>query len=70
VIRAANHEWLGTKRWLKQQIKDAQVELEQPERTEAQHNLTRGKIAAFRQIIREVEPGDQPEPDEEAPYFP
>ena len=67
-ITARDAIWSGTKQWLQSQIADQQIQLERSDLTEAQHNLTRGRIAQLRFIISEVEPGAIPE-DTSPSYF-
>ena len=48
--------WPGTKQWFGELIAEQQLQFERPDLTEADHSVTRGKIAMLRYLIAEVEP--------------
>lgn len=54
--------WRGTKEWLEGEIAKLHVQLERSDLLEKEHNVTRGQIAAYRALIRTVEPVAIPEP--------
>lgn len=56
MIKASDPEWRGTRQYLETEIGKQQIQLERADLTEAQHNTTRGRIAALRQIIEHVDP--------------
>jgi hypothetical protein len=57
-ISKDNAEWRSLKMWLSKEIVRLQRDLESadPLRSERAHDVTRGEIAAYRRLIREVEP--------------
>lgn len=60
MIKRGDPNWHGTKEWLEEQIGQAQLQLERIDLAEAEHNRTRGMIAAYREIIKTVEPKPTP----------
>lgn len=56
MIAATDPEWPDTKAWLEEQIDLQRSQLEAwNAATEAEHNITRGRIAAYRHVIQTVE---------------
>lgn len=53
--------WTGIKLWLATRIRSAQKQLEQEGMTAQQYDVQRGRIIAFREFIRAVEPERAPE---------
>lgn len=51
MITAASPEWPAEKRWLEQQIAEAHKAMETPHLPEADTNMLRGEIAAYRKRI-------------------
>lgn len=68
MIKRSDPEWHGTKEWLEQQIALAHRRLELAGE-EAEHNVDRGRIAGWRQLIATVEPDYVP-PTQTPAYFP
>ena len=55
-ISARDAAWPGTKLWLVAKINDLRDTLERSGLKEADYQLVRGRLAALREIIAEVEP--------------
>lgn len=56
MITASSSEWPAEKRWLLEQIDAAHAHLESPQLSEAQTNVLRGEIGAWRKRIAAAEP--------------
>jgi hypothetical protein len=68
-IHKDNENWRSLKSWLLKAIHGAQRQLEAVGPSEIEHNATRGKIAAWRELIAAVEPTPLPESSNEGDYF-